>query len=57
MACEWNATEMIELLVDAGGEELIRLKNGDDMDSLEFSYAENMEQPYRYLRAKLGLSD
>jgi ankyrin repeat protein len=51
VACEWGSMEMIELLCSVGGEQLIRTKNGAGMDSIEYSYAENMEEPFRYLKA------
>lgn len=55
IACEWNSTELVELYFNHGGEELVRTKNGDGMDAIEFSYAENQEECYSYLSARLGL--
>lgn len=55
VACEWNSMDLVEYFFEIGGEKLVRLKNGEGMDSIEFSYAENMEEPYMFLSTKLGL--
>jgi len=57
VACEWNSLEMVELLWERGGEALVMTKNGEGMDAMDYAYAENMEQPYRLLREKMGLED
>ena len=46
VACEWNSMDLVEYFFELGGEELVRIKNGEDMDCIEFAYAENMEEPY-----------
>ena len=55
VACEWNSIELVEYFFEVGGEKLVRIKNGEGMDAIEFSYAENMEAPYTYLNKQLGL--
>ena len=55
VACEWNSIELVEFYYQLGGEKLVRIKNADGMDAIEFSYAENMETPYDYLNKQLGL--
>ena len=42
VACEWNSMDLVEYFFEIGGEKLVRLKNGEGMDSIEFSYAENI---------------
>ena len=49
VACEWNSTEIVEYYFEIGGEKLVRMKNSEGMDAIEFAYAENMEIPYGYL--------
>ena len=41
VAIEWNQVEVIEWLVELGGEKLIRIKNSDGNDAIEFAYVEN----------------
>jgi len=55
VACEWNSMDLVEYFFEIGGEKLVKIKNGEGMDSIEFAYAENMEEPYIYLSTKLGL--
>ena len=55
VAIEWNSMELVEYFFELGGEPLVRIKNEEDMDALEFAYAENMEEPYAMLNEKLGL--
>ena len=56
VACEWNSIELVEYFFELGGEKLVLMKNADEMDAIEFSYAENMEAPYGYLNKQLGRS-
>ena len=56
VACEWNSMELVEYFYELGGEKLVNIKNADGMDAIEFSYSENMEEPYAYLNQKLGRS-
>ena len=49
VACEWNSIDLVELYFSYGGEQLVRIKNGEGLDAIDFSYAENMEGPYGYL--------
>ena len=56
VACEWNSMDLVELFFKIGGEKLVRIKNGEGMDAIEFSYAENQEEAYSYLCTKLGIS-
>jgi ankyrin repeat protein len=46
VAIEWNSIELVEYFLELGGEPLVRIKNEEGMDALEFAYAENMEEPY-----------
>ena len=55
VACEWNSVELVEFFFEIGGEKLVRMKNSDGLDAIDFSYAENMEIPYGYLNKQLGL--
>ncbi len=55
VAIEWNSIEQVEYFLELGGEPLVRIKNEEGMDALEFAYAENMEEPYQILNEKLGL--
>ena len=46
VACEWNSMDLVEYFFELGGERLVRTKNGEGEDCIEFSYGENMEEPY-----------
>ena len=46
---------MVEYLVELGGEKLIRMKNADGHDAIEFAYIENQHASYNYFNGKLGL--
>lgn len=55
VACEWSYLEIVELFFEAGGKDLVYIKNGEGEDALEFSYSENQHDPYTFLCTKLGV--
>ena len=40
-ACQWSQIEVVEMLFEAWGEKLVRMKNNDGEDAVEFSLSEN----------------
>ena len=41
--------DMIEYLFEVGRERLVKIKNQEGEDAVEFALSENMQEPYRYL--------
>ena len=53
-ACEWNSMQLVEYFFELGGEPLVRVKNMQGLDAIEYAYAENQDNCYHYLCKKVG---
>ena len=41
VACKWNQMDLVEFFYEIGGDQLVKIKNKDGYDSIEFSFGEN----------------
>ncbi|CDW78109.1 ankyrin repeat domain-containing protein 29 [Stylonychia lemnae] len=53
----WSGMRLVQALFEAGGEELVRMKNNEGVDALEMAQEENQQEPYKYLCDKLGVKE